>query len=256
MEARPSKRGGRHPGRVYATGEKHARWLGGVREKVCPVCRKTFRHIPPSTYATFRKQRFCSFVCGVRGRKERYGPDHHNWRENARRKNRGGPHKRWRDAVIARDNGMCQRCGILGVEIHAHHIKPYKDFPALRFDLDNGVALCFRCHWAEHTALTAKTVKSGDTPPEQSEGNPEPSKSGDILEGVTTRGRVFRRWIGPCAFCGTTISRSLSDIVGKAAIYCGKVCMGKGGYRKHGPIRERKTVTPSTSAVPERDDIV
>ena len=236
-------------------GEQHGRWLGGVREKVCEFCGSVFQHRRGAPYATFRRQKFCSWLCGVKGRTNRTGADHPNWNPNARRKNRGGSHRKWRDAVISRDGGRCVRCGVEKVELHAHHLKPYKDYPELRFDVANGETLCYKCHWLEHTALTAKAVKSGNTLPEQSEGNPEPSERGNLLEGVTTRGRAYRRWVGTCDWCKTTISKALSDTKGKMALFCGKRCMGKWCATRRG-FNVGNGSNASTSAAPERDDIV
>jgi len=55
-------------------------------------------------------------------------------------------YKKWRMAVFMRDNFTCQFCGIRGVYLEAHHIKSWKNFPELRFDLDNGITLCKDCH--------------------------------------------------------------------------------------------------------------
>ena len=52
----------------------------------------------------------------------------------------------WRKAVFARDDYTCQRCGVKGGRLEAHHIKAYKPHPRLRHVLSNGLTLCKPCH--------------------------------------------------------------------------------------------------------------
>jgi len=56
--------------------------------------------------------------------------------------------KDWVKAVKLRDNWICLDCGDVG--IHAHHIKPWRDHPELRYEISNGVTLCVPCHEKKH----------------------------------------------------------------------------------------------------------
>ena len=52
----------------------------------------------------------------------------------------------WRKNVFERDNYTCQCCGQHGGKLNAHHIKNFSDNEQLRYDVDNGITLCFNCH--------------------------------------------------------------------------------------------------------------
>lgn len=65
-------------------------------------------------------------------------------------------YKLWREAVFKRDNYQCIWCGARSgkgksVEIQADHIKPFAQFPELRFAIDNGRTLCRPCHQTTET---------------------------------------------------------------------------------------------------------
>lgn len=47
---------------------------------------------------------------------------------------------------FARDDYTCLRCGVRGVNLHAHHVNGFDKFPDQRFSLDNLVTLCKTCH--------------------------------------------------------------------------------------------------------------
>lgn len=59
-------------------------------------------------------------------------------------------HKRWRTAVMRRDNNTCQerRSGCLRVAAHADHIIPVAEGGA-EYDPANGQAICVPCHRAK-----------------------------------------------------------------------------------------------------------
>lgn len=235
-------------------GENHPRWTGGEREKACAHCGGAFSIRPKQPITTFRKQRFCSKTCADEGGLRYEGPEHPSWTGGGKR---SGKQAAWARKVISRDGAACQHCGSRGAELHAHHVKSYKEHPSLRFEVANGITLCAPCHWAVHSASTANGVNSGNPHRhERAAGNPEPSRGRKVSEGATTRGRAYRRVEANCAECGAFISRRASDAVGRANLFCSKRCSsrfnrraGKIGPRAHGS-------NASTSAPPERDDIV
>jgi transcription elongation factor Elf1 len=56
--------------------------------------------------------------------------------------------KEWIKRVLERDGYKCTRCGG-NYMVAAHHIKPWRKHLALRFDIENGIALCAICHGKE-----------------------------------------------------------------------------------------------------------
>ena len=56
----------------------------------------------------------------------------------------------WREAVFARDNWTCQKCGKRGIKLHPHHIKAFAKFPEFRFANDNAITLSENCHKLIH----------------------------------------------------------------------------------------------------------
>lgn len=56
----------------------------------------------------------------------------------------------WRKAVFERDRYTCLHCGDTESELNAHHIKPFSIYPESRFDINNGLTLCKKCHVKLH----------------------------------------------------------------------------------------------------------
>lgn len=54
-------------------------------------------------------------------------------------------YKAWRLAVKRRDKFKCKKCGSRK-KLAAHHIKKWADHPLLRYDVNNGITLCRKCH--------------------------------------------------------------------------------------------------------------
>lgn len=56
----------------------------------------------------------------------------------------------WRKSVFIRDNFTCQKYGVKGGKLVAHHINNFADFPELRFAIDNGITLSLKAHKEFH----------------------------------------------------------------------------------------------------------
>ena len=91
--------------------------------------------------------------------RSRVGPRSATWKggvtpEHLRIRN-SKQYKDWRVSVFERDGYTCQTCFVISsknksVYIHAHHIKKFSEFKNLRFDINNGITLCKKCHYEEH----------------------------------------------------------------------------------------------------------
>lgn len=64
-------------------------------------------------------------------------------------------YEKWRRSVFERDEYTCQKCGVVGGDLNAHHIKKFKDYPENRYEIENGKTLCVSCHKKEHRTASA-----------------------------------------------------------------------------------------------------
>lgn len=100
-----------------------------------------------------------------RGRAGKYvGKDNPNWKGGVTAPNVAARSRvsyfEWKAAVFKAADYRCKSCGIEHgtvckccghrVMLHAHHILPFASNPEVRYKPSNGVALCERCHHAEH----------------------------------------------------------------------------------------------------------
>lgn len=56
-------------------------------------------------------------------------------------------YKQWRTSVYQRDDYTCQMCGERGGKLNGHHIYKVSDYPELIFEINNGITLCYDCHF-------------------------------------------------------------------------------------------------------------
>lgn len=65
----------------------------------------------------------------------------------------------WRNEVFARDRYICRCCGSRGdwkYGVQAHHISNWSEDIAKRYDIDNGITLCKKCHDEFHRVYGRK----------------------------------------------------------------------------------------------------
>jgi hypothetical protein len=142
-------------------GKEMSLWPCKAETRFCSVkCRGQGRRIPrmhtckgcgAEFYHYLTARAFCSTDC----RKKNYrGPLSSKWKGGITGRERAlfsGKLTEWRNAVFLRDSFTCVKCGNgQRGNIHAHHIKPWKDFKDLRFDVSNGETLCLDCHGVIH----------------------------------------------------------------------------------------------------------
>lgn len=78
------------------------------------------------------------------------GDKHPNWKGGvtypifALRKTK--EYRHWRNAVLERDEFRCSKCHRSSRRLDAHHIFSFTLFPALRFEVSNGLTVCVSCH--------------------------------------------------------------------------------------------------------------
>ena len=95
---------------------------------------------------------YCSRECYDKDRHPPKGEEHWNWQGGISFQNDNrdsSQYKQWRMAVYKKDNYCCVKCGSK-IKLNAHHIKSWKSFPNLRYEISNGITLCEKCHIEHH----------------------------------------------------------------------------------------------------------
>lgn len=163
VKRKPSKT----PGNVYCSykcrdvmrSQRAAEWRASHPNMECSVCGRRF-------YSNKgRKVETCSRACdSVHRSRTHKGERSHFWKggktTEAQLIRCSAEYRQWREAVLKRDDYACQRCGVKPMDsgvLHAHHIKPFARYVALRFEVSNGLTLCHDCHEAEHGRNLIKT---------------------------------------------------------------------------------------------------
>ena len=111
--------------------------------KECPVCKQEFR--------CYSQQKFCSNACKYKWRKENWvGKNSPAWKGDKCKKRderNDSLYHWWSSKIKKRDNNKCrinnQDCSGY---CEVHHILPWRDYPELRYEINNGITLCQAHH--------------------------------------------------------------------------------------------------------------
>lgn len=128
----------------------------------CSYCNKKFSILICNTKnsdGSVKKNIYCSKECKSNNQKDilkgKNNPNYNfNKTEEDRKKDRQfTEYAEWRVKVFEKCGYKCIRCGTNTTRenrLVAHHILNYSKYPELRTDVNNGVALCSKCHWSFH----------------------------------------------------------------------------------------------------------
>ena len=114
-------------------------------QKLNVICSQN--HHTQISYNKFKSGRRCNKCSLV----NRSGARHYNFNSNLTEEIRNKKRDvkevvQWRKEVFKKDNFHCRKCGIKNKSLNAHHIHNWADYPQLRFNVDNGITLCLKCH--------------------------------------------------------------------------------------------------------------
>lgn len=125
----------------YFIGEKHPQWKGGFSS--CKTCNKKL---------TIRNSE--TGLCRSCLAKTKKGENNRNWKGGISPINniirQSIEAKLWIQSVFARDGYTCQKTGIKGCKLTAHHILNFSSHPEIRFAIDNGITLSIESHIQFH----------------------------------------------------------------------------------------------------------
>lgn len=121
-------------GNSCAVKSKPVTWK--LESKNCLTCSVSFNRKYQYSNKQWSIAKYCSPECQYVGKRKS---------DKVRPRRFTSSDKKWRLAVLERDNYTCQVCGS-NSRLEADHIKPHKFFPELRLELSNGRTLCRDCH--------------------------------------------------------------------------------------------------------------
>lgn len=120
----------------------------------CAFCGKEFARYPSEIRKMSERgytHVFCGHKCRAAMIAAQFDPPRPYAGQHTSAPRNGQKIREWRKAVFERDNYTCQDCGVTDVLLCGHHIKPFVLYPTLRYDVSNGLTLCYPCHEKRHS---------------------------------------------------------------------------------------------------------
>lgn len=142
---------------------KNCYYASKIKEPNCK-CIKCGKEIHRKPSQIISNGNYCSVKCFMSGKT---GALCYRWKGGVTKESilqrASSEYKIWRISVFKRDLFTCQHCGSFGEwNLNAHHIIPFSADKSLRFDVNNGITLCVKCHKLEHLRLSKKNNKQID----------------------------------------------------------------------------------------------
>lgn len=118
---------------------------GSRKELKCLNCGNSFEKLQSYLESKLGAGKYCSRECRD---KHRRGDNHPQYIHGTRSDEYGSNWQAQRRKARKRDSFKCQECGVRGVPLDVHHIKPRRDFDDVKTSniLSNLVTLCKPCH--------------------------------------------------------------------------------------------------------------
>ena len=132
----------------------------------CPNCNTAIQYSSNRNWNRAKRTAKCCSHC-----RSDYLLKHHPFKGKELPKLQGAHYKRdvilegqWAKDIKTRDNWQCRECGD-NKKLHAHHLYPRAVFPEIRYNINNGITLCSKCHKKIHSDVKLtlwKNIRQGD----------------------------------------------------------------------------------------------
>lgn len=128
------------------------------KELCCVVCNKIFYEYAAKLLSDKTRGKCCSKKCRVEYTRHKIsGSRNYRWKGGVTKINllerSQMAARNWSKSVKIRDKYTCILCGDknykgrgYSVRLESHHLLSWKDYPELRYNVNNGITVCYVCH--------------------------------------------------------------------------------------------------------------